>query len=177
MLQMKRREYESSRKRFWLSTCSTRTWWITQWFEKLGNTIGNFSAENNWVLFRDAWSSLHAHATGDREDSVKWRDARKFHPEQASSSVPKVKETDWRKNMNSLNASPATEVKDILSVAGKMKNIVMLLSATSSVPSLQVWKQMLVAHVGQLMVRGTSAWGREQSTQGSVAILRKKRSR
>ena len=35
------REYEYSWKRFWSSTCSTRSWWITQWFKKFGNTIGN----------------------------------------------------------------------------------------------------------------------------------------
>ena len=35
------REFECSWKRFWSSTCSTRSWWITQWFKKFGNTVGN----------------------------------------------------------------------------------------------------------------------------------------
>ena len=33
------REYECSWKHFWLSTCSTRSWWITQWFKKFGDII------------------------------------------------------------------------------------------------------------------------------------------
>ena len=36
------------RKRFWLSTCSTRSWRITQWFKKFGNTIGNRWCRGFW---------------------------------------------------------------------------------------------------------------------------------
>ena len=41
------REYEYSWKCFWLSTCSTRSWWIKQLFKKFGNTIGN-----RWRILR-----------------------------------------------------------------------------------------------------------------------------
>ena len=37
------REYEHSWKRFWFSTCSTRSWWIIQLLKKFGNTT-----ENHW---------------------------------------------------------------------------------------------------------------------------------
>ena len=47
------REYEYSWKRFWLSTCSTRSWWIIQFFKKFGNTIGN-----RWRC-REFWQKRH----------------------------------------------------------------------------------------------------------------------
>ena len=51
-------------------------------------------------------------------------DAKRSHPEQVSSSVPKVKEQTDVKNSNSLKASPATGAKNPLSMVGKMKKIV-----------------------------------------------------
>ena len=57
---------------------------------------------------------LLTHATGRRETMWKEvKNARKSHPEQASSSGPKVKERTDVKNSNSLKASPATRVKKI----------------------------------------------------------------
>ena len=35
-------------KRFWLSTCSTRSWWITQWFKEFGDIIGHSENRRNW---------------------------------------------------------------------------------------------------------------------------------
>ena len=51
-------------------------------------------------------------------------------------------ETDWRKSLNSPKASPATKAQNSLSIAGKMKKLVVLLSTSSRVSWLQVWKQM-----------------------------------
>ena len=34
--------------RFRLSTCSTRFWWITQWFKKFGDIIGDSENRRNW---------------------------------------------------------------------------------------------------------------------------------
>ena len=42
------KRFKYSRKFFWLSTCSTSAWGITQWFEKFGNTIGNSEKRRNW---------------------------------------------------------------------------------------------------------------------------------
>ena len=55
---------------------------------------------------------------------MKWRGARKSHPEQASSSVPKVKTQTDVKSFNGLKASPVTQAKESLSIVGKMKKIV-----------------------------------------------------
>ena len=41
-------ECECSRKRFWSSTCSTRSWWMTQWFKKFGDIIGHSEKRRNW---------------------------------------------------------------------------------------------------------------------------------
>ena len=56
---------------------------------------------------------------------MKWRDARNSHPEQAYTSVPKVKKQTDVNGLNSLTASLATETKISPSIAGKMKNIVL----------------------------------------------------
>ena len=50
-------------------------------------------------------------------------DARRSRLEQASSSVPKVKEQTDVKNSNSLKASPATRAENPVSMEGKMKKI------------------------------------------------------
>ena len=42
------REYEYSWKRFWLSTCSTRSSLITQWFKKFGDIISDSEKRRNW---------------------------------------------------------------------------------------------------------------------------------
>ena len=42
------KEFEYSRQRFWLSTCSTRSWWVTQWFKKFGDVIGDSEKRRNW---------------------------------------------------------------------------------------------------------------------------------
>ena len=66
---------------------------------------------------RDTCSFQHTHATGDRETTrEEVEDARRSRPEQASSSVPKVKEQTDVKSSNSLEASPATKVKNPLSM-------------------------------------------------------------
>ena len=106
---------------------------------------------------RDACSFLHTHATGDREDNVEWSgDTQEILiRKQASSSVPKVKDTDWRKGLNSLKASPVTKAENYLSMVGKMKNIVVWLSTSSRVSWLQVWKQM---HSWLSLPMSTSWW-------------------
>ena len=59
---------------------------------------------------------------------------------------------------------------------GKMKKIVVWLSASSRVSWLQVWKQAFVAYFDMLMVRSNlSARSRKEGTQGAVAILRVKK--
>ena len=72
---------------------------------------------------------------------MKWRDARKSHPEQESSSVPKVKTQTDVKSLNSLKASPATKAQNPMSMVGKMKKIVVWFSKSSRMSWLQVWKQ------------------------------------
>ena len=74
---------------------------------------------------RDNCSFLLTHATGHRE--IMWKevgDARRSHPEQASSSVQKVKEQTNVKSLNSPKDSPLTKVKHSLSMVCKMNNIV-----------------------------------------------------
>ena len=77
-----------------------------------------------------------------RQRGKKMEDARKSRLEQASSSVPKVKKQTDVKGLYSLKASPATKAENSLSVAGKMKNVVVRLSTSSRVSWWQVWKQM-----------------------------------
>ena len=58
---------------------------------------------------------------GDRETMRKEVEgARRSRPDQASSSVPKVKTQIDVKNSNSLEASPATKAENSLSMGGKM---------------------------------------------------------
>ena len=71
---------------------------------------------------RDTRSFLHTHATGDRETMrEEVGDARRSRLEQASSSVPKVKEQTDVKSSNSPKASPATGAKNPLSMMAKCK--------------------------------------------------------
>ena len=107
---------------------------------------------------------------------MKWRYARNSsHREQASSSVPKVKDTDWRRSLNSLKASLVTKAENFLSIAGKMKNVIINITPCVVVTSLETDAYMaIVACVDKLMVRATWAQGREEGTHGTVAILRKK---
>ena len=67
---------------------------------------------------------------------------KKFSPRTSVLFSTESEETDWRKSLNSLKASLATKLKKSLSVAGKMKKIVVSLSTSSFVSWLQVWKQM-----------------------------------
>ena len=57
---------------------------------------------------RDACSFLHTHATGDREDNVEWSgDTQEILiQKQASSTVPKVEDTDWRKKLEQSKGQP-----------------------------------------------------------------------
>ena len=86
-----------------------------------------FSGRQIWCCSRrDAWSSPHAHATGDREDNVGWsgETQEKSHPrasilfsiESGSNRLTKKKKTwtIWR-------AVLRLKLKKTLSVAGKMK--------------------------------------------------------
>ena len=65
-----------------------------------------FSAEDNWVLFkkRRLWFSTHAcHRRPWGQRGMGWRYARILIYKQAYSSVPKVKDTDWRKKLEQSN--------------------------------------------------------------------------
>ena len=46
------RDFEYSWKGFWLSTCPTSAWRITQWFKKFGNTNGNSENRRNWEKWK-----------------------------------------------------------------------------------------------------------------------------
>ena len=85
---------------------------------------------------------------------MKWRDARRSHQEQASSSVPKVKTQIDVKSLNSLKASPATRAKNPLSM-----DIIPCVVVTS----LETDAFMaIVAYFDMLMVRGNPARGQEK---------------
>ena len=104
-----------------------------------------FSAEDNWVLFKKRrlkFSTQACHGRPRGQGGMKWRDAGNSLLEQAYSSVPKVKDTDWRKSLNSLTASPVTKAENSLSMVDKMKHIVVWLPTSYRVSWLQVWKQM-----------------------------------
>ena len=58
-----------------------------------------------------------------RQRGEKWRDARRSRLEQASSSVPNVKEQTDVKSSNNLEASPATRTK-ILFMESEMQKFV-----------------------------------------------------
>ena len=62
-----------------------------------------FSGRQLGLVQEETLVVLDTHATGDREDNVGWsgETQEKSHPEQEYSSVPKVKETDCRKSLNS----------------------------------------------------------------------------
>ena len=94
-----------------------------------------FSGRQLGLVQEETLVVLYTHATGDREDNVGWsgETQEKSHPEREYSSVPKVKETDWRKSLNSLKASPVTEAENSLSMVGKMKIFVVWLSTSSRV--------------------------------------------
>ena len=82
---------------------------------------GNASAHFKISKREFVVDSKHTHDTGDRETT--WEeveDARTSRLEQASSSVPKVKEQTDVKSSNSQEASPATGAKNPLSMVGKM---------------------------------------------------------
>ena len=131
---------------------------------------------------RDNCSFLHTHATGHRE--TVWKevgDERKSHLEQASSSVPKVKEQTDVKSSDSLKAGPTTRVRKSL-VCGwqdeKVRRVSIGIIPCVVVTSLETDALVaFVAYIDMLMVRSNlSARSRKEGTQGAVAVLREKKS-
>ena len=112
---------------------------------------------------------------------MKWKNARKSHPEQESSSVPKVKtvsQTDV-KRLNSLMASPMTRGQQFLVYCGqdeKDRRVIIDIIPCVVVTSLETDAFMaIVAYFDMLTVKGNPARVRkEEGTQGSVAILTEK---
>ena len=93
---------------------------------------------------RDTCSFLHSHAAGDRETT--WEENGRRKKNLALSKHP-LQYRKWRNRLTwkactVLKASPATKAENSLSVAGKMKNVVVRLSTSSLVSWWQVWKQM-----------------------------------
>ena len=86
---------------------------------------------------------------------MKWRDARKSHPEQESSSVSKVKKLTDVKSLNSLKASPLTEAK--ISLQDEKDRLVILdIISLVAVTSLETDAFMaFVAYFDMLTVKGT----------------------
>ena len=103
----------------------------------------------------------------------------KFSPRASIRFSTESEETDWRKSLNSMKASSSTEAQNSLSIAGKMKNIVVCLSTSSRVSWLQVWKHMpflaIVANADMLMVKGNSARGREKKVLDDQLLFWKKK--
>ena len=125
---------------------------VEQWQDKKGKTFLHrakdwrmFSVEDKLGLLQEETPAvfyIRMLRETVRQRGKKMEDARKSRLEQASSSVPKVKKQTDVKGLYSLKASPATKAENSLSVAGKMKNIVVRLSTSSRVSWWQVWKQM-----------------------------------
>ena len=126
---------------------------------------------------RDDCSFLHTHATGRRE--TMWKkvgDAGKTHLEQASSSVPKVKEQTDVKSSNSLKAR--VKKKPVYGWQDEKNRRVII----SIIPCVVIASResdafvAFVAKIDMLMVRSNlSARSRKEGTQGAVAIPREKR--
>ena len=100
---------------------------------------------------------------------MKWRDTRNSHLEQAYSSAPKVKKQTDVNSLNSLLASPTTRAENSLSIADKMKKIVVWLSASSRVSWLQVWKQM---HSWLSLPMTTSWWWEQPQREVEKKVLK-----
>ena len=108
------------------------------------------------------------------------RRRKESHPEQASTSVPKVKEQTDVKSSNSLEASPATRVENPLFFGRqdeKYRRVIIGIIPCVLVTSLDTDAFVaFVACIDMLMVRSNlSAKSRKECTQRAVAILREKR--
>ena len=58
-----------SRKRFWSSTCPTRSWRITQWFKKFGDSENRRNWEQ-WQRRTIAINSLHCFSVRARREKI-----------------------------------------------------------------------------------------------------------
>ena len=113
---------------------------------------------------RDNSNFLHTRATGHRE--TMWKEVGDAKEEQASSSVPKVKEQTDVKSSNSLEASPATRVKKSL-VHGRQdvkdRRVVFDILPCVVITSLETDAFMaMVACIDMLMVRRNPAGSRRK---------------
>ena len=112
---------------------------------------------------------------------MKWRDARNSHFERAFSSVPKVKKQTDVKSLNSLKASPATEVKKFLVYCGqdeKYRRVIIDIILCVVVTSLEAKAFMaMVAYFDMLMVIRNPARGRRRRYSRSSCDSEKKRSK
>ena len=119
------------------------------------------------------WFSTHAcHKRPWGQRGKKWTTQENPRLEQASSSVPQVKEQTDLKSSKNLEASPATRAHNPLSMQGKMKKIVVWLSTASRVSWLQVWKQM---HLWPSLPISTSWRWEETQREVEVATLKEKK--
>ena len=106
---------------------------------------------------------------------------KKFSPWASILFSTESEETDWRKSLNSPKASLAT--KAIKSIAyceqdEKYRRVIIDIIPCVVVTRLETAAFIaIVAYVDKLMVRATSARGREEGTQGAVAALKKKKKR
>ena len=95
---------------------------------------------------------------------MKWSYARNSHLEHSILFSAESEETDWRKSLNSLKASPATKAENFLSICGqdeKDRRVIIEIIPCVVVTSLeQMAFKAIVAFVDKLMVRATSARGR-----------------
>ena len=104
---------------------------------------------------------------------------KKFSPWASILFSTESEETDWRKSLNSPKASLAT--KAIKSIAyceqdEKYRRVIIDIIPCVVVTCLETDAFIaIVACVDKLMVRATSARGREEGTQGAVAALKKKK--
>ena len=163
MLRNTRVNTSNSWKRFWSSTCSTGSWWIIQLFKKFGNTM-----RNRW-WFQGFWEkksltkvgaknhcnqlglvqeeTLAVFYTGMPRETVRTTRNEVGTQEILTWSKHTLQYRKWR---NRLTKKAWTvwrpvlwlKLKNPLSIANKMKDIVMWLSTSFRVSWLQAWKQM-----------------------------------
>ena len=131
---------------------------------------------------RDACCFLHMHATGDREDNVGWSWETQ---EILTWSKHPLRYRMWKtqidvKSLYSVKSSPMTKAHNSLSIEGKMKisswdyrHHPVCRGYESGNRCIHGYR----AYIDKLMVRATSARGRKEGTQGSVAILKEKTSK
>ena len=130
---------------------------------------------------RDACSFLHRHATEDREDNAEWSEDTQETLTHSKHTLQcrKVKKRIDGKSLYSLKASPATNALKSLVHEGpgeEDRRVTIDIIPCVVVTRMKTDAFMaIVAHVVKLMVRATSARGREEGTWGAVAILKKKK--